>query len=238
MGFDAWINVYPRYKNYTIEDIETVEKYFNYEKSEGLQKAYTLEQYLEGKTVDKDAVEFYRNFLHNESEFLRNVIYKEKASWCSNGTRLYHIIENYKYGDSARDTPTEFELTKDDLIHIINKCVKNFKDISVPKDCYINNAFRDVQQCDYYDGESIIFENDGDPKRIMYPCDGVVLTDRDGNEHTKYTSECAYDGEFWLTVMSSDEDDYINYMGYLVALVECLTTVDFEKEMVVYGGGW
>lgn len=232
MGFTAGIYKYPKYKNYGVNELNIVDKYFEYYNNSWAQKHYsTVEQFLDGKSVDTKAIEYFKPFIHDE-EYSKDVLWHELANWCSDGIELYNIINENKTELSEDGSCL---LSKDYIVELLTKCIMKLQELQGPVDYYISHSFRDLSSADE---DANDYENESEPSRVLTPCDGVVLEDENGNQRSEYTSKYILDGETYITVLSCDAETYQKYMRYCSALIKCLQETDFTKEVIVYSGGW
>ena len=226
MGLDMYLNKFPRYKNVTVKQIDTIDNYFDWVKEKekgGIYADYTFRQWCGRELSDLpsiDAIEFYRQFYTNkyqswdtEHKYGYVTIHEQVGYW-----RKANAIHNWfvdHVQDGEDDCCYHHEVTKEVLYDLLTACETVLE---------LSELVEGEYQCghNYSGGEKI--------PNIVY---GKYVKDISVSEKLLPTTCGFFFG-------STEYDEYYiqNIKETIDIINRVLETTDFEKEMLYYVSSW
>ena len=226
MGLDMYLNKFPRYKNVTATQIETIDSYFDWVKEKEKGGEYvgcTFKEWC-GKELSAlpsiDAIEFYRQFYTHkyqswdtEHKYGYVTIHEQVGYW-----RKANAIHNWfvdHVQDGEDDCCYHQEVTKEIIEELLDTCVNVLNNTIMVLGTVKNG--KTMENGEWKDNIEL----------------GKVIVDTSVAEDLLPTTSGFFFG-------STDYDEY--YMDDIKHTIDVcqkvLETTDFEKEMVYYVSSW
>lgn len=213
MGLDMYLNRMPRYKNTTVDEVNAIESYLDWQqkKKEGNEYANcTLKEWcgISESELPSDRVIKYYTPYYGDGSIMEQVGY-----WRKENSIHKWFVEHVQ--DGIDDCEYHHECTKEILEELLDTC-EEVKRIAILKPAKVVNGQTFIngkwENC-YEDGEVIV---NADEVAALLPTQGGFFFG--GTE---------YDNWYMRGV-----EDTIDI------LTKVLETTDFEKEMIYYRSSW
>lgn len=233
MGFSAALYVIPKYNRAsTPEEVSIVSSYLEYENNSWAKQHFNnAEEYVanyKGKNVkipSKDVIDYYRTQLYTD-EYGSVTLYKSMADWCSNGSSTIHPwFESQK--KTSLDGNENRILSFQDVLNFLLFCWGEYEKL-IPEPCTLNYAFKYVTDD----------ENWENPEIHLIPCDGIEVTFEEDGTSQRIETNPEYGCDFSAPRKYYDISDLYAYREGITGAIKILKEVDFDKQMVIYSGGW
>lgn len=226
MGLDMYLNRVPRYKGTTIEQIDTIESYFDWLEKKNSGNEYAQCTFKEWCGVDesklrKDKLNYFKQFYtlkyydwDTEHKYGRNRIIDEVGYWRKANQIHNWFVEHIQ--DGVDDCNYHREVTEEDLEELRDTCIK------VLESCVMTyGKVKNGEQYTKENGWETIYENG---KIVIDPSVAQeLLPNRSG---------------FFFG--STEYDEY--YVESLVDTIKIINKVleetDFETQAIYYVSSW
>lgn len=230
MGFECSFDVYDKYdRDLSVKEIKAVRCALCWEKeTETFQKHCSFEKYAENwgctEPIDPAVVAFYKDH-QKKDEYGNTNIYSTIEFWCSSGYHFYKkVLELFPGRVEKNSSEEEVVLGKDDIILILKNAWEWLKEMSL-EPCELTYAFKYVET-EYEDIQDI----------TLMHCDGIEVEFDDGA--IRRIDANPDWGDFLAPKKDFDQDVYWTIQSLIDTCIKILTTIDFDKQFVVFGGGW
>lgn len=222
MGLDMFLFRFPRYKNCTAGDVNTIEEWLSYkehmEKETAPEEKCTFYEWCgknEDELPDKDAIEFYQGYYGacDDDELFRHV-YEEVGYWRKVNAVHYWFVRNVQNGED--DCEYHREVTKNDLINLRDTCKQVIEKVKfVPGEVCVGVTYhpngtidRDMRKCGIVSNPEVCEE-------LMPSVSGFFFGPTDYNEY-----------------YIKDLEDTVDICD------EAINNTDFDKQMIYYCSSW
>ena len=226
MGLDMYLNRMPRYKNTTVNEVNAIENYLEWQQKKKENNKYancTLKEWCGidiSEVPDVDVVEYYMQFYNNqyyawdiEHRYGHDSIMEQVGYWRKENAIHQWFVDHVQ--DGIDDCDYHKECTKEILEELLDTCEK-VKQIAVLKSAkvVVGQTFENGKLVNNYeDGELVA--NADEVAKLLPTQGGFFFGGTD------------YDNWYMRGV-----EDTID------VLTRVLETTDFEKEMIYYRSSW